>query len=185
MEKIPTIFERDDEFKVTDTVKTGCEWVFSGEGTATEKLDGTNIRITVRKGSSVRVEKRKNPTREQKKAGIIDGWYTDASPEDPADKWILKAVENTDLSEWPDGEHCSEALGPKIQGNPLNLKEHKCVPFNLKIPVFEDVPLTYGSLWDFLETLESKFSPGNLVEGIVFHHPDGRRAKIKRKDFPN
>jgi hypothetical protein len=21
------------------------------------------------------------------------------------------------------------------------------------------------------------------AEGIVFHHPDGRRAKIKRKDF--
>jgi hypothetical protein len=24
----------------------------------------------------------------------------------------------------------------------------------------------------------------DLAEGIVFHHPDGRRAKIKRKDFP-
>jgi len=25
--------------------------------------------------------------------------------------------------------------------------------------------------------------PGHRAEGIVFHHPDGRRAKIKRKDF--
>lgn len=32
--------------------------------------------------------------------------------------------------------------------------------------------------------LESKFAPGHLAEGIVFHHPDGRHAKIKRKDFP-
>jgi hypothetical protein len=31
--------------------------------------------------------------------------------------------------------------------------------------------------------LRRKFSPGHLAEGIVFHHPDGRRAKIKRKDF--
>jgi hypothetical protein len=31
--------------------------------------------------------------------------------------------------------------------------------------------------------LDSRFAPGHLAEGIVFHHPDGRRAKIKRKDF--
>lgn len=35
----------------------------------------------------------------------------------------------------------------------------------------------------FLKTLDSLYSPGHLAEGIVFHHPDGRRAKIKRKDF--
>ena len=39
-------------------------------------------------------------------------------------------------------------------------------------------------LWDFLAQLESRYAPGHLAEGIVFHHPDGRRAKIKRKDFP-
>jgi hypothetical protein len=27
-------------------------------------------------------------------------------------------------------------------------------------------------------------SKAQKVQGIVFHHPDGRRAKIKRKDFP-
>jgi hypothetical protein len=31
--------------------------------------------------------------------------------------------------------------------------------------------------------LDSQFAPGQLAEGVVFHHPDGRRAKIKRKDF--
>jgi hypothetical protein len=38
-------------------------------------------------------------------------------------------------------------------------------------------------LQDFLERADSLFSPGHLAEGIVFHHPDGRRAKIKRRDF--
>jgi hypothetical protein len=31
--------------------------------------------------------------------------------------------------------------------------------------------------------MQSLYSPGHLAEGIVFHHSDGRRAKIKRKDF--
>jgi hypothetical protein len=58
------------------------------------------------------------------------------------------------------------------------------VPFNLKVPVYEHVPRSYDELSEYLTTLESKFAPGHRAEGIVFHHPDGRRAKIKRKDFP-
>ncbi len=37
---------------------------------------------------------------------------------------------------------------------------------------------------EHLVTLQSRYAPGALAEGLVFHHPDGRRAKIKRKDFP-
>jgi hypothetical protein len=49
--------------------------------------------------------------------------------------------------------------------------------------VYEHVPRDFEGLRSFLKTLDSRFSPGHLAEGIVFHHPDGRRAKIKRKDF--
>src|SRR5687768_4156300 len=38
MEKIPTIFDRGDQFKVVNKPRAGCEWVFAGEGVATEKL---------------------------------------------------------------------------------------------------------------------------------------------------
>jgi len=184
MEKIPTIFDRGDNFRVVDKVREGCEWVLAGEGTATEKLDGMNVRLTIRKGECVRVEKRRNPSKIQKKKGIIDGWYIDADQYGPEDKYIYEAVKNTDTSQWPDGEHPCEALGPKIQGNPLGLELHRCVPFNLEIPTFDGVPRTYEGLQKLLAELESKFSPQHLAEGIVFHHPDGRRAKIKRKDFP-
>lgn len=61
--------------------------------------------------------------------------------------------------------------------------ELECVPFNLEIPEYENVPRNFDSLKAFLSTLESKYAPGHVAEGIVFHHPDGRRAKIKRKDF--
>jgi hypothetical protein len=183
MEKIPTIFDRNDAFKVIDSPRKSCEWVFAGEGKATEKLDGTNVRLTLRAGHVVRVEKRRNPTKVQKARGVIDGWYVDADEHSSEDKWIFEAVRGTDVKGWPDGEHSAEALGPSIQGNALGLEKNLCVPFNLEAPVFEDAPRTFAGLRAFLAKLESKFAPGHLAEGIVFHHPDGRRAKIKRKDF--
>ncbi|MEV6605201.1 hypothetical protein [Kutzneria sp. NPDC051319] len=180
MEKIPTIFERDGRFHVVDRPRADCAWVFDGEGVATEKLDGTNVRLTVRCGAIVRVEKRRNPNREQKARGIVDGWYVDAGPED---KWIMAAADGTDVSAWPDGEHSCEAIGPRVQGNPLGLDKHVCLPFNLSAPVYADVPRDFAGLRAFLATVDSVYSPGNLAEGLVFHHSDGRRAKIKRKDF--
>ncbi|MFD0535790.1 hypothetical protein ACFQY7_20625 [Actinomadura luteofluorescens] len=79
MEKIPTLFERDDRFRVVDRPRAECAWVFEGAGTGTEKLDGTNVRLTVRSGLLVRVEKRRNPSKAQKQQGIVDGWYVDAA----------------------------------------------------------------------------------------------------------
>jgi hypothetical protein len=79
------------------------------------------------------------------------------------------------------GSHlCSGSIGC----TPLDLDEHVCVPFNVAPPVYGEVPRSYAELQDYLDTLESRFSPGHTAEGIVFHHPDGRRAKIKRRDFP-
>lgn len=184
MEKIPTLFERDARFHVVDTPRADCAWVFDGAGVGTEKLDGTNTRLTVRAGQIVRVEKRRNPSKVQKQQGIVDGWYVDADEFSAEDKWIFAATRNTDVSAWPDGEHSCEALGPRIQGNPLELEEHVCVAFNLRAPAYPQVPRGYTELREFLADLESQFAPGHLAEGIVFHHQDGRRAKIKRKDFP-
>jgi hypothetical protein len=183
MEKIPTIFERGDDFKVIPKPRAGCEWVFAGEGRATEKVDGTNVRITVRGGHVVRVEKRRNPSKAQKAQGVVDGWYVDTDEYGKDDKWILEAVKGTDVTGWPDGEHSVEAMGPHIQGNPLGLAKELCVPFNLEIPAYDGIPRNFDGLRAHLATLDSRVAPGHLAEGVVFHHPDGRRAKIKRKDF--
>ena len=183
MEKIPTVFDRGPDFSVIDQVREGCEWVFEGQGAATEKLDGTNVRLTVRAGRLVRLEKRRNPSKAQKQLGIIDGWYVDADEHSAEDKWIWEAARHTDVSGWPDAEHSCEALGPKIQGNALGLEHHLCVPFNMAVPVYEVPRRSFTGLHDFLAEVESRYAPGHLAEGIVFHHPDGRRAKIKRRDF--
>lgn len=211
MEKIPSIFERGENFKVINKVTKGCEWVFRGEGKATEKLDGANVRLTIRNGFVVRVEKRRNPSTSQKVNGIFHSWYTDAHPDRPENKWIHEAAEHTQTWSWPDGEIPCEAMGPKIQGNPLGLEQHICVPLTdftefvevgddedgfwendfkpflescAELPVYDVPDRSFDALQALLFDLDSKYSPGHLAEGIVFHHPDGRRAKIKRKDFP-
>ena len=63
----------------------------------------------------------------------------------------------------------------------LGLQSHLCVPFNLSVPIYEQAPRTFGGLKEFLGTLESRFSPGHLAEGIVFHHPPSGWASGKDK----
>ena len=88
-------------------------------------------------------------------------WYTAAYSED---RWIQEATRNTDVSGWPDGEHPCEALGPRIQGNPLALTQHLCVPFNLEVPVYVDVPRDYAALRTYLAALESRLPEAYTVD---------------------
>lgn len=166
--------------------RKGCEWVFAGEGRATEKLDGTKCRITIRAGQVVRAEKRRNPSKLQKQQGVIDGWYVDADEYSKEDKWIFEAARGTEVHGWPDGEHSVEALGPNIQGNVLGLPKHLCVPFNLEIPAYDDVPRTYDGLEALLGKLDSRFSPGHLAHTKSLwprRGPDGR-ACSRRLPLP-
>ncbi len=184
MQKIETIFDRGENFRVTPKVRAGTEWVFAGEGIATEKIDGTNVRITVASGKVCKVEKRRNPTREEKALGQEPG-YIDAHREDPQDKHIFRAVDNTIVSTWSDGAYSCEAIGTKIQGNPLGLLAPTCYAFtrSASVVIVPDAPRTYEGLREFFKTFDSIYSPGHKAEGIVFHHPDGRMAKIKARDF--
>jgi len=182
MQKIETIFDRGENFRVLDKPRAGTEWVFAGEGIATEKVDGTNIRLIVSSGKVAKVEKRRNPTREEKASGA-EPRYIDAHREDPADKHIFKAVDNTDTHDWSDGAWSCEAIGPKIQGNPLGLDKPICYPFTLRPTILTDVPRTFAGLKTYFNNFESKYSPRHKGEGIVFHHSDSRMAKIKVRDF--
>lgn len=188
MKKIPTIFKRGDDFKVINEITPGCEWVFNGEGVATEKLDGTNVQITIENGQAIKLEKRRNPTKEEKSRGEIDGTYVLVT-DDPGDKYIRDAIKNTDFTSWPDGAHSAEAIGPKIQGNPLRLERHILVR-HADAPIYSGIHLHIveaADKFDFLKNtirVSSSISPfAEWIEGYVFHHPNGRMAKIKVKDF--
>ncbi len=104
----------------------------------------------------------------------------------PENKWHKEAwhiVEDEYLNgmgyfKMPSLDNCTcELIGPKIQGNPYEWPLHKLwkhgsvVLWNKPIVM----PLTFNIIKEYLRT--------NVIEGIVWHHPDGRMVKIKRKDF--
>jgi hypothetical protein len=185
MEKIYTIFDRDWEGnrKVVDKVINNLP-----EGAvATEKVDGTNVRLTVRNHILVRVEKRVNPSPVQKVKGIVDPWYMDADEYSPADKYIYEAVRSTDLTEVEDGEWSGEAIGEKIQGNPLKIISHKVILFSvakvretLAIP---DAPTSYKEVKEWLPKQKSKINKEVGIEGVVWWKENEPVGKIKLKDF--
>lgn len=183
MKKIPTLFVRDAEDRryVTGEVAPGCEWVLAGEGVATRKYDGTCMmrdehgwwaRREVKPGkqaptSFVLVERDENTGK-----GI--GWIP--ALESPFVKYFREAIEGK--HGLPHGTY--ELVGPKINGNPERLDSHRLVSHENaeRIPFFDPMPQTLDELAPTFALLEK-----NGIEGVVWHHPGGRMAKLKVKDF--
>ena len=195
MEKIPTLFDRKNGRITSELSKFVMEptasWV------ATEKIDGANVRVTVRNGNLVRLEARRNPSRKQKEAGIVDPWYRDAAPIDAntSDRWLHEAALNVNYQGIPDGEWSAEAVGPKIQGNPLRLEKHTLYFFSLipwkdslsatiNIPaVYGRVPFDFDELHEWMLLQKSDINPKIEIEGIVWWLFDEPVAKVKIKDY--
>jgi hypothetical protein len=169
VEKIPTMYPRDEAKKghpVMPGVKLECAWAEAGEGVATRKLDGTNVKIEAGK-----LLKRQKP-----KSGVYDeAAYAEAMRGDPGDKYIWEAFDA--LPSKLDGIY--EAVGPKIQGNPEGYESHTLVRV---VPAADELAIPVDHLVRTFEGLKAFLADRNY-EGIVFHHPDGRFAKIKRRDF--
>lgn len=182
MKKIPTLFKRDftrPGNPIIPEFNEGTEWVRAGEGVATRKYDGTCVLI--RSGKMFkRYELKQGRTAPPdfeladrddvtgKSMGWVEvGWGTE-------DKWFREAIEggNPDKVSLPDGTY--ELMGPKVQGNPEHLDKHalqshdEAEHLTIDLIGFEELKMT-------LEALD--------IEGIVWHHPDGRMVKIKKKDF--
>jgi len=181
MNKVPTIFVRDWEGTigpparfVLDEPHPDCRWVFAGEGVATRKYDGTCClirdgvlyrRLEVREGKTAPDGFEKIET--DAETGKTVGWVPVG--EGPEDRWHREAF--ADLDARMDGTY--ELLGPKVQGNPEMTPVHTLISHAHAEEL--DAPRTFDGLHDFLARRD--------IEGIVWHHPDGRMAKIKAKDF--
>lgn len=183
MKKIPTIFERDwngDRSRVIDKMHPDCEWVFAGEGVATRKLDGTCCLIRggkLFKRRELRQTDNSPVGFEQvdhdNETGKTVGWLPVG--DGPEDRWHREAFADLTRLGQPPLEGTYELIGPKIQGNPERVKEHVLVPHAICEKYDQSILRTFDGLRDFLAAKD--------VEGLVFHHPDGRMGKIKLRDF--
>lgn len=177
MKKVISLFQRNysGDRLVRNEVVTGAEWVLAGEGVATRKWDGTCCMM--RNGDLYKrydAKHGKTPPAGFEPAqdpdpvtGHWPGWIK-VSSDKPDDKWHMEARSATAL---PDGTY--ELCGPKIQGNPEGFRSHVLVPHGQQQLL--DVPRDFDGLFAYLSS--------NNIEGIVWHHPDGRMVKIKAKDF--
>jgi hypothetical protein len=185
MKKMPTIFQRDwsgDRSRVVDTPHPDCAWVFAGEGKATMKLDGTCCLVKDDKLFKRREVKSGRPAPAgfvladtDAVTGTMIGWVpVGVGPEDRYHREAFDDLtENRTVLDIPEGTY--ELLGPNIQGNPENFKRHILYK-HASAPVFApDPPTSFKDLQQWMI--------GEDIEGIVWHHPDGRMAKIKLYDF--
>ena len=178
MQKIPSLFVRD--FKnnprlVTREVTPGCEWVIDGEGKPTRKWDGTAC--LVRDGKLFKRYDAKHgktppegfePAQEpDEKTGHWPGWLPVG--DGPEDKYHREAFAHQQT--FSDGTY--ELIGPKIQGNPEASPVHQLIRHGQGEG--PDFPRTFDTIQFTLSGLN--------IEGIVWHHPDGRMCKIKKSDF--
>jgi hypothetical protein len=178
MRKIPTIFERDwqgDKSRVLDRMTSGTEWVFPpSEGIATRKYDGTAVmihggglycRYDAKHGKTPPADFLPAQPEYDAETGHWPGWVPAGN--NPQYKWQRACYREV----LPDGTY--EACGPHFQGNPEHFAEDILLLHGAD--VIDDVPYSYKDLADWFR--------GRDIEGIVWHHPDGRMAKIKKRDF--
>ena len=93
-----------------------------------------------------------------------------------------------------DGQHFGELIGPKVNGNPYKLKEHIWIPFetfgqkHLKYKSWGKYPKDFKNISEWFKELMPLYAlmkgdKEGFVEGIVFTHPDGRMAKLRKDMF--
>jgi hypothetical protein len=179
MKKIPSLFARNHDTNglVRDEVVPGCEWVLAGEGVATRKYDGACCmirggvfykRYTLQAGNQPPADF-EPATEFDPVTGEQQGWVP-VSLDGREDQYFREALQAAPQP-LPDGTY--ELCGPMVHGNREKLKSHVLIPHGKEI--LHDCPRDYHGLREYLRDRD--------IEGVVWHHSDGRMAKLKGSDF--
>ncbi len=191
MPKLESPFKRilytNNDYIVTPEITEGYEWVFNDDKVmAIEKLHGTNVSIVIQEGTVTQIYNRTEriPFITKSKSWVIKG--------------ILNSKERGYIDNLGDGQHFGELIGPKVNGNPYNLTEHIWIPFStfgqkhLKYKSWGKYPKDFNTISSWFKELIPLYASmvhgeegrtKGFVEGIVFTHPDGRMAKLRRDMF--
>lgn len=183
MQKIPTIFERNERGRVTPVVRPECEWVINGRGVATRKFDGTAVLIKDNGSAWTRREVRPGTAKPaefitaevDQATGRIYGW--EPRRYSPFAKYIEEAITRRDR-DLTAGTY--ELCGPRMNGNPEGFDYHVLIK-HARAERYPDLdhPAQFDEPFYWIRSIVLSLP----WEGIVWHHPDGRMAKIKGRDF--
>lgn len=185
MQKIISLYQRNYEGDrlVRNEVVPGAEWVINGEGIATRKWDGTCCRVKdgmlykrydAKNGKTppVGFEAAQEP---DPVTGHWPGWLLVG--EGPEDKWFREGLvwlkEEYDYIDPKSYDGTYELCGPRINGNPEAIRQHILIMHGKDI--IKDLNPGFMHIRSYLAVAR--------MEGVVWHHPDGRMVKIKAKDF--
>lgn len=184
MQKMKTLYKKDlnDLSRVTDELDPECLWAFDEGVKATRKFDGTACAIINGKLYK-RWDNKKGKTPpegsiECQEADEFTGHHPYWIPclrSDNSNKFHFEAFDKRDV--WEDGTY--ELIGERINknmehvGNGHILIKHGDISFKEKEKEW---------MLKSIDNLKS-FLANSDIEGIVFHHPDGRMCKIRKKDF--
>jgi uncharacterized protein DUF5565 len=193
LKKIISLFQRNysGDKLVRDEIVPGAEWVQAGEGLATEKFDGTACLI---KGGQLfkRYDAKQVPTQSPQPGQSVPKLK---APKAPPPGFVPTQEPDPITGHWPgwvpvgDGpedqwyrdawvaatrtDGTAELCGPKFQSNPYALSAH-VFRYHGSV-VLHDAPRDFDGIKTYLAE--------HSIEGIVWHHADGRMVKIKARDF--
>jgi hypothetical protein len=195
MNKIPTLFVRDfasgHPERLTREVHPDCGWVIAGEGVATRKYDGVCMRFTEDGLWWARREVKPGkptpagyvPTEMDEVTGKTVGW--EPLSQSAFAKFHAEALANEygivdDYGQPTPRPGTYELCGPRVNGNPEQVPHHMLIRHGYTAAVdWDEMNLFKARDFNVLQD----WLLGHTWEGLVFHHPDGRMAKIKRRDF--
>lgn len=192
--KIKCVYERKTDwingkkrYLVQNKILEDNIWFFDKGVRAVDKLHGTNICVWIESGKIMAIDNRGNrivpepsinTTMSKDTARVVSG--------------ILYAIEKGWLKNLASGRHYGELIAPDINGNLHNVDRPLFVPFayllakcHWKSWVSNKYPKTFEALSDWFRELPSLFSQrvvkeNILAEGLVFWHPEGHVAKLRR-----
>lgn len=186
MNKTPSVFLRNFEnmHEMTREVNPLCQWVLDGEGVPTRKYDGSCVmRGDMQWWARREVKKDKTPPIDWVPVEVDDitgkrmGWEPIANS--GYYRYWQEAYMEPDKSPWADGTY--ELCGPAINRNPEKFETHRLIKHSeaevLKIN-FEH-GIDYNSIQHIILYMNERWG----WEGLVWHHPDGRMAKMKARDY--
>jgi hypothetical protein len=187
MNKIPSVFMRNPENmnELLETPHPDALWVLAGEGVATRKYDGTCVMLDEdgKWWARREVKPGKEAPPNWKPTGVDDitgkamGW--EPIEQSGFKEFHIYAVHHAGaFHTFTPGTY--ELCAPRIGRNPENLELPKLFKHSeAETTTFGGREYTYGVLKAMVVGIHEMLG----WEGIVWHHPDGRMAKLKGRDF--